>query len=363
MKKPSPGTRKLKSLLLIALGLCGCGDDDKENPAASPNASQQVSCQQQIAASLIDIQVELAGRSVGWLHPGADAVDMPKIGWQTIFGQAGQVLVYNVQGQAWLYDAPDHWWTDLSEHTASRNDAALVRLPDGQILITGGYDGTQTVDSAELFDPATQTFSPLPPMHQARTQHTATLLDNGLVLIAGWASTAELFDPAALTFTPTGDMVKDGDARAAALLPDGQVLLVGTWEQPFAQIYDPTTGLFSQTGDMHSDHSVFPTATALADGRVLVAGGTADGRSTRATDLYDPFSGTFSPGPPMHHSRDGHGARLLPDGTVLIGGGLSDEGDFLDSAEIFDPQTDGFTLLDSGVDECRYQFSVFAFLP
>jgi serine/threonine protein phosphatase PrpC len=119
--------------------------------------------------------------------------------------------------------------TGRSSHTATR-------LSDGRVLIAGGYGGSY-VNSAELYDPATGKFSQTGPMMTGRSSHTATLLSDGRVLIAGGCSDggicksaltlAELYDPAAGTFSPTGPMGKARSSHTATLLSDGRVLIAG----------------------------------------------------------------------------------------------------------------------------------------
>ena len=112
-------------------------------------------------------------------------------------------------------------------------------------------------------------------MGRARAGHTATLLNNGKVLIAGGKGTlAELYDPSTGTFTPTGNMIRPG-VDTATLLPNGKVLVSGgenTEPLTAAEVYDPDTGTWSTASPMLYEHSG-ATALLLSDGRVLVAGG------------------------------------------------------------------------------------------
>jgi hypothetical protein len=190
-------------------------------------------------------------------------------------------------------------------------------LPNGKVLVTGGFSGLDAQSSgtalstAELYDPATGAFTPTGSMATARGGQTATLLSNGKVLVAGGlinlssaavcvASSAELYDPATGTFAPTGDMEAAREEHTATQLPDGKVLLIGGSNssdasgsygcqycraQDSAEFYDPATGSFSFADSMSTTRSGH-TATLLSDGRVLVAGGDDAGgrRDTGGSD-------------------------------------------------------------------------------
>ena len=162
-------------------------------------------------------------------------------------------------------------------------------LPDGRVLIAGGFreEGTSeiAISSAEIFDPETNTFTPTSDMNAPRNGHTATLLPNGQVLIAGgWdqsgrTSTAELYDPQTGTFEYTGSMMAPRQGLTATLLKNGQVLIAGgdsarNTPQLTAELYDPATETFTPTGNL-KDGRIGHTSTLLTDGTVLLVGGTS----------------------------------------------------------------------------------------
>jgi len=246
-----------------------------------------------------------------------------------------------------------------------RSDHTATLLAGGRVLIVGGYDHGRALDSANLFDPGSETFIATGSLAAARSYHTATLLQDGRVLVVGgtprdWTfngpflTSAELFDPLTGMFTPTGSLATARNLHTATLLLDGRVLIVGGNDsEPHslasAELYDPKTGTFNPTGSMATARG-FHAATLLDDGRVLVTGGTSaawDGPPFLASaELYDPVSGTFSPARPMTEARASHTATLLADGRVLLTGGIRTDGGetSVPSAELYDPKTSKFTL-------------------
>jgi hypothetical protein len=186
-------------------------------------------------------------------------------------------------------------------------------------------------------------------MLEARYGHTATLLASGVVLVAGGVplgaehvapvgsnlATAELYTSTSRSWATTGAM-SDGRAKhTATLLDDGTVLVTRFGPLGSTQRYDPETGSWSVTQDPDVVR-YGPTATLLADGRVLVVGGYGDDAgSGRAAELFDLVSGRWIATTDLGVARDGHTSTLLTDGTVLVAGGTT--GNVKDSAEVFDP--------------------------
>ncbi len=212
---------------------------------------------------------------------------------------------------------------------------------------------------------------PLPAMHVARAAHTATLLKNGKVLIAGGMEregaildSTELYDPAKRTYSAAPHMTMQRVGHTATLLQDGKVLIVGGYSnnpRPLAsaEIYDPDTGTFTAVGSLSTGRGGF-TATLLRDGKVLIAGGTASA-ALNSAELYDPVTRAFSPAGRMTSARSAHTATLLPDGRALLAGGNSSPTRVLDSAELYDPVAGTFTPTGS-MTIARYKHAA-ALLP
>ena len=181
------------------------------------------------------------------------------------------------------------------------------------------------------YSPAAAKFTATGSMSTPRTGHTATLLADGKVLVAGGqgSDSAEIYDPAAGSFTATGLMADARNGHTATLLNSGKVLVVGGGAT-ITELYNPATGTFSPTGNLTFPRNL-QTATLLQDGKVLIAGG-----GTATAELYDPTTATFAPTGSMIADRTGHSAMLLPDGRVLIVGA--------GPAEIYDPVTGTFSV-------------------
>jgi N-acetylneuraminic acid mutarotase len=234
-----------------------------------------------------------------------------------------------------------HWY-----YTGSLNNArwatTATLLQNGKVLIAGGGNTSGLLTSAELYDPATGIWTRIGDMNTPHFAHTATLLPDGKVLVTGGddskipGQTAELYDPATGVWSYTGSMNEVRSAHTATLLDNGKVLVVGGDSYTIsAELYDPATGMWSYTGNMNNARGSH-TATLLPDGKVLVAGGYHEGNGTNSAELYDPDTGIWSNTGSMNEARAWQTATLLPNGNVLVAG--SDiYGSTLASAELYDP--------------------------
>ncbi len=303
-----------------------------------------------------------------------------------------------------IYSASSGTFTPTSGMLAARKYHTATLLTDGRVLITGGFDGSNVLFSAEIFDRSTGTFTPTGNMLHARQHHAAALLADGRVLVVGGSNpvenqlaSAEIFDLttgvfadagsslqqarefATATPMPNGDVLVDGGTgtsatvlatgelftagaflpqsfpmlnprtrHTATLLPSGEVLIAGGYDGfsalQSAELYSGGSGNSSFSAITASLVAVRKqhTATVLASGKVLLAGGTNGSSPIGSGELFDPTQQTFMASGVMVTPRFNASAALLQDGTVLIAGGTGANSTALASAERFNAQ-DGLT--------------------
>lgn len=244
-----------------------------------------------------------------------------------------------------------------------------TQLADGRVLVTGGYvQSSSPQSSVEIYNPATGQFSPGPSMIAARAEHTATLFKNGPlageVLMAGGAgqngnalSSAELYNPVTNTFTSLSPMHVARMRHTATSLADGRILVVGgTLSQGSdigiggAEIFDPTTLRWSQVGNLHEGRQG-QSATLLTTGQVLIAGGFNPYYDpTKTAELFSPNSNQFTYTlSPMTVPRRYASAVSLVNGQVLVAGGFNGA----NTAELFDPSSETFSFAPEDMTEQR----------
>jgi len=238
-------------------------------------------------------------------------------------------------------------------------------LPNGNVLVAGGLDSTNSaVASAELYDPASGTSAATGSLNTARAFHTATLLPNGNVLVAGGVdstnsavASAELYDSASGTWSATGSLNTARSSHTATLLPNGNVLVSGgsggSGGLTSAELYDPASGTWIATGTLNAGRFNH-TATLLPNGNVLVAGGGGFNVILASAELYDSASGTWSATGSLNTARYHHTATLLPNGMVLVAGGFNaNSGSIFASAELYDPASGTWSATGS-LNTARY---------
>ena len=261
-----------------------------------------------------------------------------------------------------LYDPAAGQWTPTGPMLTSRRIHTLTTLADGRVLAVGGGHGHPSVKpfilaSAEIYDPATGTWTETGSLHQSRCLHSATLLPDGRVLVAGGATdqpplpaqivttTAEIYDPATGQWTPAAPMLHPRASFSAVLLPDGHVMAVSGLVETggdlagltFCETYDPTAGTWTPTDPIGTPvpletgtPRVNAQAVALDDGAVLLTGGHQGGPvnwsyspfSLSDTERYDPATRRWAPTASMKVARDEFRMIKLDSGKVIAIGGL-----------------------------------------
>lgn len=255
----------------------------------------------------------------------------------------------------------------------------LSDLPKTGVLLAGGeaWGDTTPLATAEIWYPSTgKVFRTMNTMSVQRKRHTATLLANGKILIAGGMTrqfvslnVADLYDPTSQLFSRTGVMKNERYDHTATLLQNGKVLLVGGCcesdgftARKSAELYDPVSGNFSSTGGMKAAR-LRHTATLLSNGQVLITGGAksvSDETGIKEAEIYDPKTGQFTSTGIMRTARQGHTATLLLNGNVIVAGGTLSSSK-LDWQEIYVPGDGAFArtgIIGNLAAERRYQAAV-----
>ncbi len=236
--------------------------------------------------------------------------------------------------------------------TTKRSIHAATLLADGRVLVVGGdgiYDASK---GAEIYDPATNAWTPTGPMVTPRYASAAVLLLNGRVLVTGgWNGdelrSAEIYDPSTDRWVATGSMGEERNGPGAARLPDGRVMVAGghRWTElapdvsKTSEIFDPAIGTWSPAGALNTPRGEGLTMSTLSDGRPVVTGGfwwtdvrpgLGGGLPTWSRDRYEdtleifnPAAGTWLQSEPMTRGRAGHVTVVLNDDSLLIAGGFS----------------------------------------
>jgi hypothetical protein len=296
-----------------------------------------------------------------WSYTGA--LSQPRYGHTATLLADGRVLVVGTarpfqSDTAEIYDPATAMWTSTGRLTAPHAFHTATLLQNGKVLIAGGWDlvpapgrhTTIATPESEIYDPLTDTWSRTGDLNLARFAHTATLLQDGEVLIAGGADdeergtffdTAELYDPETGIWTSTGSLKLGRNSHTATLLPNGEVLVAAGWPTTSSELYDPAVAQWKESGTL--DNNRFSnlyshTATLLASGDVLLVGGAASiyagSIPQSGAENYDADSGTWVATSSIATRRFNHTATLLRDGTLLVVGGDDGNG-ALATAELY----------------------------
>lgn len=244
-----------------------------------------------------------------------------------------------------IYDPVAATFSSAGNMTASRSGHTMTLLNSGQVLIAGGETCSSStsctaLNSAELYNPSTGTFTATGSLNAARFNASAVALNSGEVLIVGgfngtsYPATAELYDPVAATFANTSTLNTPRANATATLLDGGYVLIAGGTTcatgcpTSIAELYQ--NGNFFYFSYPTSNMTVprwNQSATLLTNGQILIAGGydacTSSCTSDSTTELFNPQGDTFASSQALSTGRSGHTATLLPDGSVLLIGGIN----------------------------------------
>jgi len=275
------------------------------------------------------------------------SMHLPRVGHTATLLSDGRVLVAGGDtGTAEIYDPATGTWSLTGNMNVIRSVDAAVRLQDGRVLVAGGFsvagvgvlpsDWTENWQSAELYDPVTGTWTVTDPRVYKRYGYTMTLLQDGRVLaargsndgdLASVLSSAEVYDPSSGAWSAVEDSCCGSVMHTATLLPDGTVLVAGGYPAglPFSELFDPATQTWSRTGDMLTPRYSH-AATLLLNGNVLVSGG--EYWSLRgyvnvgSTEVFSRSTAAWTSSADLNDARIDHTATLLQDGTVLVVGGF-----------------------------------------
>ncbi|HLL00121.1 MAG TPA: kelch repeat-containing protein [Myxococcaceae bacterium] len=272
----------------------------------------------------------------------------------------------NADATAELYNPQTGTWALTGKMGTPRRYHTATLLRTGEVLVVGGLGANDTpLATAEIYNPAAGTWAPTASMATSRTrpqapdwspsvasQHTATLLPDGRVLVTGGRdangvilATAEVYDPVRRTWTQVESMRVPRCYHAATSLKDGKVLVSSGWSTPegtgntpTAELFDPATGTWTATGNLLRARR-YHTSTLLPDGKVIITGGhdPLGGGNLTSAERYDPVNGTWTATGALNVSRYRHTSTLLPDGGLLVMGGFSSTSSGQLTAEVYTP--------------------------
>lgn len=232
-----------------------------------------------------------------------------------------------------LYNPITNTWSQTANIHISREGHTATKLPNGKVLIVGGYNST-VLNDCEIYDPTSGNWTNTGSLNEARTSHTATLLPNGEVLVTGGDNLngvlagAEIYNPNTGAWRIVQSMSTTRTVHSAVLLNDNKVLVVGGQDRfsnvlDSAEIFDISTETWASTQSMLTSRSAFQ-AKMLSNGKVLVFGGFSQGNSSSTSEIFDQSTETWSSTGNMVAKRARGAASILQNGDILITGGISD---------------------------------------
>jgi|GEM_PF-1687601 len=252
-------------------------------------------------------------------------------------------------------------WLTTASMPQEREYHTATFLPNGTVLVAGGYNANGTLGSTLIYDTASGTWKTTGDMVIARAFHNATLLPNGKVLAVGGydansnlLDSSEVYDPATGIWTTTGSLSSGRAYNTITLLLNGKVLVSGGYGWNLlssAETYNIATGSWTVAGSL-SQARYGHAATLLSDGRVMVSGGAgADGGSLASAEVYNPATDSWASAGSLTQGRTHHASVLLQNGQVLVSGGSDDNwGTIFNSAELYDPAINNWTVTESLLD-------------
>lgn len=317
-----------------------------------------------VEGSRVHLRVESARGVVAidptWVSAG-NPIALRVGGTSTPLGDGNVLLAGGGTATAELFDPASGTFTAAGVATVARRDATASLLPSGKVVVIGGIGATGVESSAEIYDPSTRKFAAAGALAAGRSMHASTVLSNGSILVLGgqdatptYLSTTEIYDPASGT-SKAGPAMSNVRGRPVAVrLLSGKVLVVA--DVGPTEIYDPTTNAFTAGPTINSAARSGQAATLLPSGKVLVTGGCqykfGSTLCSNGAFLFDPATGDAPATGTFTDARAFHSSTLLPNGRVLIAGGATStfpEGSppSVLSAEIYDPLAGTFSAAGS----------------
>lgn len=262
------------------------------------------------------------------------------------------------------YGTTNSTWITTGSMNTPRWLHTATLLQNGQVLVVGGVrplkQNTPSLTSAEIYNPSTGKWTATGSMTTGRCQHTATLLPNGKVLVAGGYeynshnstgfSSAELYDPVTGTWSDTGSMNIGRSVHSATLLPNGKVLVASgifvccdEYLINTSELYDPITGVWTNTGTMTTVMPIEVTEFGLAllqNGKVLAIGLNASNNNITSAELYNPTTGIWEPNGAIDAGTVGflgNNANLISNGHVVVNSYYNNGGILNSTTKIYNP--------------------------